>query len=291
MARVKLTGLDSREYEHPFDRRALEALTGTPGLETLVRKFNEYGLERLFRISFTGSNLKVTPRNFPDLDAMLHELCGILDIARVPDLYIRWDYGVNAFTAGVERPLIVLDSGCIDLLDETELRFVLGHELGHIKSNHVLYHQMAIAIPIIGKIIGSMTLGLGSLIGTGLELALLKWHRMSEFTADRAGCLACQDASAGSRALMKAAGLPAKYHNAAVTAEFEAQARAFDDLDDSTLDLVLKWLTSAGMSHPWTVMRGSEFLKWVDAGELNKILGRTRFATMTPPPLPPPLPQ
>ena len=33
-----LHGLRSEEYEHPLDRQTLNALEGTPGLETLIRK-------------------------------------------------------------------------------------------------------------------------------------------------------------------------------------------------------------------------------------------------------------
>lgn len=275
MERVRLSGLDSREYEHPFDHRALAALTGTPGLETLVRKFNEYGLERIFRIQYTGSNLRVTPRNFPELDSALREACDLLDIAAVPDLYVQWDYSIGAFTAGVEHPLIVLNSGCVDLLSYPELLCILGHELGHIKSCHVLYHQMGIAIPVLGEIIGSMTFGIGNLVSAGLELALREWHRMSEFTADRASLLTCQDVHVAARVLVKAAGMPLKYQNhAALVDEFITQARQFEDFDFSTLDRVAKLLITAGQSHPWTVLRANEFYKWIDSGGYEQVLGR-----------------
>lgn len=64
----------------------------------------------------------------------------------------------NAFAAGVEDPIIVINSGAIDLLTYEELLFIIGHEVGHIKSQHVLYSQMAQILPILGDIIGSATL-------------------------------------------------------------------------------------------------------------------------------------
>ena len=42
----KLVDLDPKEYEHPFDKKALDALHGTKGLDTLVKKFYEYGVGR-----------------------------------------------------------------------------------------------------------------------------------------------------------------------------------------------------------------------------------------------------
>ena len=65
MALKKLTTLEPREYEHPFDKKALDALERTKGLDTLVKKFYEYGIEHIFTIQYTGSNLKVTATSFP----------------------------------------------------------------------------------------------------------------------------------------------------------------------------------------------------------------------------------
>ena len=53
------------------------------------------------------------------------------------------------FTAGVERPLILLYSGAVELLSTEELLFVIAHELGHVKSGHVLYYQIAEFLPLI----------------------------------------------------------------------------------------------------------------------------------------------
>ena len=43
MERRALVELNSKEYEHPFDQKALKALEGTPGLETLVKNFTNTG--------------------------------------------------------------------------------------------------------------------------------------------------------------------------------------------------------------------------------------------------------
>ena len=57
MARRILTGLRPQTYEHPADTKALDALQQTRGLETLVRKCNEWGFERLLRVQLTGRNV------------------------------------------------------------------------------------------------------------------------------------------------------------------------------------------------------------------------------------------
>lgn len=268
----KLTGLCPQFYEHPFDKRALNALEGTPGLETLVRKCNEYGIERLLRVRYTGSNLRVNADNFPIIHQHVLSACEILDLPKIPDIYIQGDGSINAFTAGVEKPLLVLNSGSIDLLSDDELFFVIAHELGHIKSGHVLYYQIAEFLPVLGEIIGAATFGVGGLFSMGLEVALLNWQRMSEFTADRAGLLACQDADVAIRAMMKIAGLPVRFYDSINTEDFIAQAREFSGFDINTLDRVAKAVSIMGETHPWTVMRAQEFLKWIDSGDYDRMI-------------------
>ena len=53
MTRKIIEGLYSKEYEHPFDKKALDALEGTPGLEILVRKFNQYWTDKVLKIQYT----------------------------------------------------------------------------------------------------------------------------------------------------------------------------------------------------------------------------------------------
>lgn len=272
MERKKLYQLQSREYEHDFDRKALETLEGTPGLEKLVRKINKHGVERGFRLGYTGSNIKVTPKNFPDIYKLLEVACDLLGLIDVPDLYIEWNYDINAMAVGSENPIIILYSGAIDLLTPDELLYIIGHEVGHIKSGHMLYHDMAIIIPFIGEVIGSATLGIGSLVSSGLELALLYWVRMSELTADRAGLLACQDINVALSALMKMGGVPKNFYDKMKIEDFIEQAKEFQGYDYDTLDKIAKIALIMVETHPWTVMRAHELLKWTESGQYDTLV-------------------
>ena len=142
----RLTGLRPQTYEHPSDEKALDAIQKAGGIDKLFQKCSEYGLERLLRVQFTGSYLRVTSDSFPILYQMVKDVCAILDVPKEPGLYIQ-PGGLNAFTAGTDKPIIVLNAGLIDSMSDQELFFVLGHEIGHIKSGHVLYHQVAMMLP------------------------------------------------------------------------------------------------------------------------------------------------
>lgn len=295
VSRRRLAGLHPRKYEHSSDRRTLEALEKTGGLDKLVRKCNEYGLERLLRVQLMGSYLRASEDSFPELFAKARDACEILDIPVRPSLYIQPGQ-LNAFTAGVEQPIVVVNSGLVDSMTPEELLFVVAHEVGHIKSGHVLYYQIAMLLPVIAEAVGIATLGLGTLLSLPLEVALLRWQRMSELTADRAGLLVCQDVNVAISAMVKLAGLPAKFFDSINTEDFIAQAREFESYDSDKLDWLAKLLTGMGQTHPWTVMRAHELLNWIDSGDYERILadpkgsdppaGRVNFCAQCGSPLP-----
>lgn len=139
--------------------------------------------------------------------------------------------------------------------------------MGHIKSQHMLYHLM-------GQVInwGIDAIPGGSIVASGLQFALYYWNRMSEFTADRAGLLCCQNTDAMIRAFIKMAGLPIKEFNNIKPETFIQQARDFKMLDYDGMNKVVKFLSIADETHPWTVMRSAELLKWMDSGEYNRFV-------------------
>lgn len=242
--------LQSVEYEHEFDLKALKSLEGTPGLEKLSRKYQKHYIERIYRLKLTGSGIRVNDKNFPEVHKLLLEACDILQLNYVPELYILWDYRINGFASGSEKPIIGLYSGTIDLLSPEELIYIIGHELGHIKSGHMLYHQIGSLIPYLGEMASVITLAISNIVGTSLTLALLYWYRMSEFTADRAGLLACQNKEAAMSAMMKMSGVPKKYFDKIKTEDFIEQAREFQDFDYDSLDKISKGILIMESTHP-----------------------------------------
>lgn len=258
-----LTGLEHHQYEHPFDKAALSKLEAVPYMTEACQWITEQLVERVYTVQYTGSNLKVTKDNYPKIYQYLVDACKILDLPNIPDLYIEWGYSINACTVGSKNPIIILNSGLIDLCDDEEIMFIIGHECGHIKSNHMLYHMMAQLI----------TLLFSSVPGSSfIQFPLLYWSRMSEFTADRAGLLCCQNPEAMTRAFIKMAGLPLNQFDNIKTETFLQQAQNFKMLDYDGMNKAVKFLSIADESHPWTVMRSAELLKWIKDGEYNKFV-------------------
>ena len=271
--RKTFTGLSSQAYEHPFDRQALISLEKMPGISLLFKKINEYGIDRLLGFKFNAICMRVNERNFPDLYQAFVEACNIIDVSPIPELYLIHGTGyIKSLTIGAHKPMVIMNMDGLETLNYQELLYVFGHELGHIKSNHLLYHQTALILPGLGKVIANSTLGLGGLATNGVEFALYQWVMMAKLTSDRAGLLACQDINVAVSALIKLAGLPGKYINAVVVEEFMAQARDFGSYNLDRLDKLTKMLSFMEPMHPWTTLRAAELLKWIDSGEYQTLL-------------------
>ncbi|UUO14341.1 MULTISPECIES: M48 family metallopeptidase [Aphanizomenonaceae] len=273
MTKKILTGLSSKTYEHPFDRKALASLQSMPGISPLLKKVNEYGIDRLLRLQSIASEIRVTPRNFPQLYQPLLEACQILDVTTIPELYLFRGTGhIQTYIIGVEKPIIGINIEAMEWLNYDELLFIFGYEIARIKSQHMIYHQISIVMPALKMWLSSTTLGLGGLIAGGVELALYNWVMMAKFTADRAGLLACQDINIATTALMKLAGLPEEYLTPNVIEDFLSQSREFASSSVDNLDQVTKILSYSESSLSWLVMRTGELLKWVDSREYDHVL-------------------
>lgn len=272
MTRKILQGLHPDSYQHPFDRQALATLQKMPGLPLLLKKINEYGIDRLLRLQTLGNEFRVNSRNFPKLHDAFSETCKILD-EPVPDLYLYRGTGhIATYTIGVEKPLIGVNLETLEWLEAEELLFVFGHEIARIKGKYLTYQQLAVVMPFLKNVISSTTLGFGGFAANGLEVALYNWIVMAKLTADRAGLLACQDINIAIASLMKLGGLPGEYLTPEVIEDFTQQAREFKFQELEGLDQVTKIFSFMEYQIPWHVMRASELLKWVETGAYSQLL-------------------
>jgi Zn-dependent protease with chaperone function len=267
-SRVRLPGISSRTYEHPADRSALVALRKLTGFDTLLKLMNSLFNERAMRLNFLASGVKVSERQFPHIYEMLRDGCYILDMETVPDLFVSQTPLVNATALGMNQPFIVLNSGLVELMDPEELRAVIGHELGHVKSGHAVYSTMLYNLIMLAQRIAWLPIGY---IGIkAIVWALEEWFRKAELSCDRAGLLAGQDIDASRRVLMKLAG---GSQLAEMNADaFHEQAREYDAVPDLR-DSLLKILQLQGQTHPFAVVRYAELDHWISSGAYERILG------------------
>ncbi len=263
-ARRILTGIESSTWEHPADRAALMALRRVPAFDIVLRKvFGLFG-EKPIRLAFQSNAVRVSEKQFPWVWERYVEVCETLDTPRY-ELFVSQTPLVNAGAYGMEKPFIVLNSGALRLLDREELTYLLGHEVGHIMSGHVLYRTMTVLLLQLAQM-GFPVVGLAA---RAVLVALLEWNRKAELSSDRAGLLAVQHPEATLSGFMKLAG----GGDAAETDlnEFLLQAEEYRTSGDAA-DLVFKVLNLLGTTHPFHVLRAAEIRDWIEAGEYDRIL-------------------
>lgn len=269
----KFADLDKHEYVHPADSRALAALRTIPGIDSALKKLLAVTGESAIRVIFTASAVKVTPEQCPDLHAKLQVACTTLGVD-MPELFVQQNPIVNAFTGGVERPVIVLHSSLLERLTDEEVLAVVAHEVGHIHAEHVLYLTAArlleflantalMATPLAKTVIQILS-------GT-MRAALLAWSRRAELSCDRAALLVTQDPHVIGRTMMKLCG--GTFASRVDYEQFLAQARDFQkNYDEKALDRFWADAISSGMTHPFPVWRVAEILKWVESGEYKRLM-------------------
>jgi Zn-dependent protease with chaperone function len=118
------------------------------------------------RASVRGTAVQLSPQQFPDLFGTAEDFARTLGLRRRPELFLANGNGtLNAFAAqATGYDYVVLSNELFANLHNRNhdgLRFILGHELGHIRLHHVsLWYQVAVAytqlIPLLGPLLSRL---------------------------------------------------------------------------------------------------------------------------------------
>ena len=136
------------------------------------------------------NSLNINKELVPEIEKTLSEVCNVLllDRNRVQGyVYSSTELQAYCYSVNFEECIIQISSSLIELLDENELKFVLGHEIGHFLLGHGVVHKEENQVNMFSS-------------------------RSQELSADRIGVLASNDEKAGHRAIIKiASGLSTEY--------------------------------------------------------------------------------
>ena len=264
-----LKNLTPEMYQHPLEKTAFDKLLKTRGLKRLVDKFHEIGIEDNMRWQYQSSSIKVTHNNFNHLQFLCEKAADILQVDRIPDLYIQRGDQLQGLSIGIENTMIILSSEAVDQLTNQELLFVIGREIAHLAHQHTLYKEIGLIFPDLMEAFSVVTLGLSSLVSTGLKYALFNWDRTSDYTADRGGLLSCQDPQVALRFMAKLAGWPRDHWESINLQEFETQVTTFEAGSQKTFDKIINYMLG---SNTWAIERAKELHEWIEEGEYGSIV-------------------
>lgn len=224
------------------DQALFEQLLEVDEVKAIRRKLDENPSTSVRR-KLLATSLRLTQSMSPKLHTMLADASSKLGLTIPVESYV---FNSPTFNAACIKPeggtlLLMFSSSLLEKFDETELKFVMGHELGH----HLYQHH---EIPI-----GLLVNGRKQKISPRLALQLFSWSRYAEISADRAGALCAEDADGAARALFKlASGLTTNLIEIHID-DFAAQADEMDleskpGRDEGRSD---DWF----MTHPFTPLR------------------------------------
>ena len=262
-----LTQIAPVTWEHPADRAALQTLRSVPGFDEVVKKIVGFFGERGIRLLFQANAVRVGPTQFPRLNALYTDVLTSMDWPERPELFVSQTPFVNAGAYGMDHPFIVINSGALKLLDDDEMRTLLGHELGHVMSGHALYHTILVLILFVGL---NFLPFLANLVLAPIQFALLEWFRKSELSSDRAGLLAAQDPRASMRMFLKMAG-GGDMKEMDLDA-FLVQAKEYEETGGA-IDRIFKILNTLPQSHPFNTLRAAELERWIQGGTYERVIG------------------
>lgn len=121
--------------ERELGKQIYQALQG-PVVETILKTAKDGSGDDYWRSRMEGHCMKVDKDLLPDFHALCQGVLKKLDIKEKVDFYITGDSDLNAFSIAAEEEgqphSVNINSAMFDLMSEDELRFVVGHELGHL---------------------------------------------------------------------------------------------------------------------------------------------------------------
>jgi Zn-dependent protease with chaperone function len=196
----------------------------------------------------------VTPKTAPELFILAQDCVTRLQ----PDpvvVYVATNPNLNAYTFGLKNPkVVVLYSALFQSMDADEIRFILGHELGHVALGHTW----------LNTLIGGMA-GIPAPYGAAalLTTTFLWWNRSCEYSADRAGLLACGSPAKAISALVKLAAGPGQ-HSA-------AEIKRVQQMIETQDEKVLNQLGEIFSTHPMLEKRINELRRFIVSKQYQRL--------------------
>ena len=176
-------------YAYPCDNYMDSILSNGLVRKALHLFADKYCKEQIQNIKSTGQ--LVNKSNYPHLYVILKSCYKSLNIEDPPEVYVTNQLkGVNALSVGTDNaPIILISRKAMICLSDGELKFMIGHELGHILQKNLICHTVKGLLDNLN----SKSEILGHIVSDLIEVPLNQWYRCAEFTADRAGYICCGD--------------------------------------------------------------------------------------------------
>lgn len=177
-------------------RKQLEGALQGDVLTEVRRATQGAQIEFMQRARMAATGLKITEKTMPALYNLCQEVKNDLEFTQDIDFYIQGDSEINAYayiSEDADKPhIIVVHSALFNLMDDQELKYIIGHEIGHLfnKDSYItrlydfIYPNEEWAPDIIMS-------------------RMKQYDQLAEYAADRYGYNACMNLGSAITALYK----------------------------------------------------------------------------------------
>jgi hypothetical protein len=148
--------------------------------KSLLAEEQAYSMKDLFFCNELRISKEITPKLYTNLETVLTRL-GISKDAVDAFVYASSDINAQCYSTHNTECVIRFSSSLIDILNEEEFEFVVGHELGHFLLSHSLKNSQ----------------------NRNDSIEFYMQQRAQEISADRVGLIACNSLDIAIRALIK----------------------------------------------------------------------------------------
>ena len=182
---------------------------------------------KVVRIELLSSSLKITKELTPKLFAIVSKIENKLKIDTKIEYYACNDNSINASCFIIDDSLIViLTSGLVNIMDDDELSFVIGHEIGHYLFGHLQYSN------------------------DDNHQELVEYNQAKEISADRVGFICSKDINTSIKAIIKTiSGLNGNF----ISSNFRTFLHQHNKISDKEVNLL-------NLSHPLLPTRAKSLM-------------------------------
>ena len=266
----RLPGLQVKDYEYPGETNAFDNLKKIPLLDQVTAAYLGYYTQTGLLSVIQGDCYRITERTSPKVYALYQKALHRLDIDQEFPLFAKGQYDYNAAAGGGDKPFIFIHSSLLSDFKEEELLFILGHEIGHIKSGHLIYYEMATQLNLLLRYVPVPGIELAI---AAIQYSIMQWGRMQEYTADRAGVIAAGSIEAGMNGLGCLLGKNDNIPNIHIEIEdYLKQNVSFEETNDNMIGKVLNAFEIMDSSHPWLISRIKKLNDWKISGKYDQLL-------------------
>lgn len=207
--RVVLKNLQVEEFIHPKEIELKDSVINGPTIRKLIESVGDVNL-RINKTQIQGTYIQLYPRTAPGVFRILEDVCRILDLPYVPEVYLWKCMSNTIMPCSAEKDYLVITDYVLEQCDDEMLYYGFGNAIAMIRAGHVKLTTAAAYM--------------GCNLWTFLpQIKFKEFLHAADATSDRGGLLACQSIAAAARHHLMELGMPPSVSRTLFTTEEEAE--------------------------------------------------------------------